>query len=71
MTAAEVKRIAHRCGFELAGVAAALPNADFPRYRSSVDQGHAGGMSYLADRPRGRPLRAAKFAALGTLASFV
>ena len=50
MTAAEVKRIAHRCGFELAGVAAALPNADFPRYRSWVDRGHAGGMSYLADR---------------------
>jgi epoxyqueuosine reductase len=50
MTSAQVKRIAHDCGFELAGIAAATPNSDVPRYRDWVDRGMAGEMSYLTDR---------------------
>ena len=50
MTSAEVKRIAHDCGFELAGIAAALPSADVPRYAGWVERGMAGEMSYLRDR---------------------
>jgi epoxyqueuosine reductase len=50
MTSAEVKRIAHQCGFELAGVAAAEPSTDVPRYREWLDRGMAGEMAYLRDR---------------------
>jgi epoxyqueuosine reductase len=50
MTTAEVKRLAHECGFELAGIAHAAPNADVPRYLEWVARGAAGAMSYLTDR---------------------
>jgi epoxyqueuosine reductase len=50
MRSAEVKRIAHECGFELAGIARAVPNSDRGRYRSWADSGMAGAMSYLTDR---------------------
>src|SRR5947209_4593188 len=50
MTSAEVKRIAHQCGFELAGIAPAVPSSDVPRYREWLDRGMAGAMSYLSDR---------------------
>ncbi|HZT38821.1 MAG TPA: tRNA epoxyqueuosine(34) reductase QueG [Bryobacteraceae bacterium] len=53
MTAAEVKRLAHECGFELAGIAPARPNADVPRYLNWVARGAAGAMSYLTDRRAG------------------
>jgi epoxyqueuosine reductase len=48
--AATVKQLARECGFELAGVAAAVPLADdFARYQAWIDAGMAGKMSYLAD----------------------
>jgi epoxyqueuosine reductase len=50
MTSAQAKRLAHECGFELAGIAAAAPNADAPRYLDWVTRGAAGAMTYLADR---------------------
>jgi epoxyqueuosine reductase len=53
MTALEIRNLAHRCGFELAGVAPAAPSADFSYYRSWVDRGLAGAMSYLTDRRAG------------------
>lgn len=50
MTAAGVKRLAHECGFELAGIASATPNPDVPRYLDWIARGAAGAMSYLTDR---------------------
>ncbi len=60
ITAAEVKRLAHEAGFELAGVARAeaLPEADF--YGQWIAAGRAGCMSYLEGRRawvRGDPRR--------------
>src|SRR5947199_10772848 len=46
----EAKRLARECGFELAGVAAATPSADIPRYQDWVQRGMAGSMEYLTDR---------------------
>jgi epoxyqueuosine reductase len=40
---------AHLAGFELAGIAAALPAGDFARYEDWANQGLAGRMSYLTD----------------------
>jgi epoxyqueuosine reductase len=50
MTGEAVKRIARECGFELAGVAAAQPAADFARYQEWLQKGFAGEMRYLTDR---------------------
>lgn len=50
MTGELVKRVARECGFELAGVAAALPSEDFGGYEKWVEQGFAGEMRYLTDR---------------------
>jgi epoxyqueuosine reductase len=44
-----VKRIARDCGFELAGIAPALPVRDAAGYRAWVDAGMAGAMAYLTD----------------------
>ncbi|MFN3324172.1 MAG: tRNA epoxyqueuosine(34) reductase QueG [Bryobacteraceae bacterium] len=44
-----VKRLAARCGFELAGVAPAVPLPEFAYYRDWVAQGMAGAMGYLTD----------------------
>jgi epoxyqueuosine reductase len=41
--------LARECGFELAGVAAALPAGDRTRYYDWVAAGHAGEMRYLTD----------------------
>jgi epoxyqueuosine reductase len=51
VTAAQIKRLAHECGFELAGIARAepLPN-DSQRYLAWVERGMAGAMGYLTDR---------------------
>jgi epoxyqueuosine reductase len=49
MTALEVRNLAGRCGFELAGVAAAAPSPDFSYYRAWADRGLAGAMRYLTD----------------------
>ncbi len=51
MQAETVKKLAHECGFELAGIAAAEPiPADFARYESWIRAGMAGKMGYLTDR---------------------
>jgi epoxyqueuosine reductase len=50
MTALEVRDLARRCGFELAGVAPATPSPDFVYYKDWVDRGLAGEMRYLTDR---------------------
>lgn len=41
--------LAHACGFELAGVAEALPLGEFAWYRDWVEDGFEGPMGYLAD----------------------
>jgi epoxyqueuosine reductase len=51
MTAAQIKRLARSCGFELAGIASAQPLPDdSQRYLDWVDRGMAGAMAYLTDR---------------------
>jgi epoxyqueuosine reductase len=50
LTSAVVRQLARQCGFELAGVAPALPAADRERYHHWVDAGYAGEMRYLTDR---------------------
>ncbi len=51
MTSAEVRRLARECGFELAGIASALPlPEDSERYLHWVERGMAGAMGYLTDR---------------------
>jgi epoxyqueuosine reductase len=46
-----VKRLAHECGFELAGVAPAEPiEPDWDRYQAWIQRGFAGEMRYLTDR---------------------
>ncbi len=47
--AALVKRLAAECGFELAGVARAVPLPEASWYREWVSRGLAGEMSYLTD----------------------
>ncbi len=42
--------MARACGFELAGVAAALPSEDVARFRAWSEAGYAGEMRYLTDR---------------------
>ena len=49
MTAEDLKDLAHECGFELAGIAAAEPSADFDRFNTWRDLGMAGEMTYLTD----------------------
>jgi len=49
-TAAGICDLARECGFDLAGIAAAVPVADFARYQAWTDAGMAGEMGYLTDR---------------------
>lgn len=49
ITAEQVKELARLCGFELAGVAPALPLADFERFEAWRSAGLAGEMGYLTD----------------------
>jgi epoxyqueuosine reductase len=49
VTAQQVKELAHICGFELAGIAPALPLADFERFEAWRGAGMAGEMGYLTD----------------------
>ena len=50
MTSAALRELARDCGFEIAGVAPALPAADLERYHEWVAAGFAGEMHYLTDR---------------------
>jgi epoxyqueuosine reductase len=51
VTASDVKRLAHECGFELAGIARSEPLPDDSRrYTDWVERGMAGAMGYLTDR---------------------
>jgi epoxyqueuosine reductase len=48
--ASAVKHKARECGFELAGIARAMPlEEDAARYRDWIQRGHAGAMGYLTD----------------------
>ena len=49
MSPREIREIAAQCGFELAGVTAAVPHPDFERYDDWVTRGLAGRMGYLTD----------------------
>lgn len=50
MTAEEIRELANACGFELAGVAEAVPAMDRTRYQEWAAAGWAGEMRYLSDR---------------------
>jgi epoxyqueuosine reductase len=50
ITAVQVKQLARACGFELAGIASALPSEDFDRFEEWRNAGFAGEMGYLTDR---------------------
>jgi epoxyqueuosine reductase len=50
LTAGEIRQLARECGFELAGVAAAVPHRDAALYREWTALGYAGEMKYLTDR---------------------
>ena len=50
ITAQEVKELAHACGFELAGVTAAVPSGDLARFEVWREAGMAGEMAYMTDR---------------------
>lgn len=49
MTGARIRELARAAGFELAGVAPAVPAADRHRYRQWAEAGRAGAMGYLTD----------------------
>lgn len=49
LTAAEVKRVALNCGFDLAGIAAATPSLDLSRFEKWISSGYAAQMGYLTD----------------------
>ena len=48
-----VLELAREAGFEIAGIVAAAPLADFARFQQWVNAGYAGAMSYLTDRRAG------------------
>ena len=50
ISAEQVKQLAHASGFDLAGVASALPSGDFARFEAWRAAGLAGEMGYLTDR---------------------
>ena len=50
---ARFRALARECGFELAGVAAAQPHADFALYREWANDGRAGPLGYLTDHRMG------------------
>jgi epoxyqueuosine reductase len=50
ISAARIKELAAACGFELAGIAPALPTDDFARFSEWRTAGMAGDMNYLQDR---------------------
>jgi epoxyqueuosine reductase len=53
LTAERIRKLARLAGFELAGVAAAVPAEDRARYHAWAAAGRAGRMGYLTDRRAG------------------
>jgi epoxyqueuosine reductase len=53
LTSADIRELARACGFELAGVAAAVPADDRDLYHAWSGAGMAGEMRYLTDRRAG------------------
>jgi epoxyqueuosine reductase len=53
LTSSEIRELARECGFELGGVAAAVPAEDRNRYHDWVAAGWAGEMRYLTDHRAG------------------
>jgi epoxyqueuosine reductase len=53
LTPDDIRVLARECGFELAGVAAAVPSPDVPAYHAWVHRGFAADMTYLTDRRAG------------------
>jgi len=51
LTPAHIRELARDCGFELAGVAAALPADDRTRYRDWVEAGRAGAIALSQQGP--------------------
>jgi len=49
----QIKTLARECGFELAGIAAAVPAPESAYYRQWIAGGMAGEMAYLTDRRAG------------------
>lgn len=49
MTGQQIKRLARECGFELAGIAPALPSEDFDRFQTWRSAHLSGEMKYLND----------------------
>jgi epoxyqueuosine reductase len=56
VTAAELVRLAHECGFDLAGIAPAEPLPEASFYLDWVRRGRAAAMGYLADHRAGKRL---------------
>jgi epoxyqueuosine reductase len=50
LTSGEIRELARLCGFELSGVASALPSPEREWYHGWVASGYAGAMGYLTDR---------------------
>ena len=48
--AEDIRQLAGECGFELAGITAAVPSQDFARFEAWRAAGMAGEMGYLTDR---------------------
>ena len=53
ITRESVKQFAVDCGFEIAGIASALPSRDYALYEDWVEAGRAGEMVYLTDHRGG------------------
>jgi epoxyqueuosine reductase len=53
LESADLKKLARECGFELAGIAAAIPVPEAAYYQRWVADGFAGEMQYLTDRRAG------------------
>ena len=49
INAQQIKQLAHTCGFELAGIAPALPQSRLLSFRNRRAAGYAADMRYLTD----------------------
>ncbi len=49
VTSAQIREVANRCGFEIAGVTAATPHTDYARFEKWIQSGKAAHLRYLTD----------------------